>query len=97
VKFVNYVTYTTDKAKIAEHRPRHREYLNTLLKEGKLVTAGPFADDSGALFVYETDSAEEAAAIVAADPFSASGVFQSSDLKPWKLVFSNVGLLRTSG
>ena len=96
MKYVSYVTYTTDKAKIAAYRPQHRKYLSRLLNEGKLVTAGPFADDSGALFIYEADSAEAASALVAEDPFSANGVFRKLDLKPWKLVFSNVELLRTS-
>lgn len=96
MKYVSYVTYTTDKAKIAAHRPEHREYLSRLLNQGKLVSAGPFADDSGALFIYEADSAEAASVLVAEDPFSTNGVFQKYELKPWKLVFSNPELLRTS-
>jgi len=97
MKFVSYVTYTTDKAKITAHRPAHREYISGLLNQGKLVTAGPFADDSGALFIYEAGSAEAASALVKEDPFSTNGVFQKFDLKPWKLVFSNTELLRTGG
>lgn len=94
MKYVSYVTYTTDKAKIAAHRPKHRVYLSGLLSQGKLVTAGPFMDDSGALFIYEADSAEAASALVAEDPFSTNGVFEKSQLKPWKLVFSNLALLK---
>ena len=87
MKFVNYATYTADKAKIAAHRPQHREYLARLFEQGKLVSAGPFADDSGALFIYEVDSEKAAAELVATDPFSTSGVFAEHQLKPWKLVF----------
>ena len=97
MKYVSYVTYTTDKAKIAEHRSEHREYISRLLNQGKLVTAGPFADDSGALFIYEADSADAASALVAQDPFSTNGVFQKFELKLWKLVFSNPELFRTDG
>jgi len=75
MKYVSYVTYTTDKAKVAAHRPAHREYLSELLERGNLVACGPFADDSGALFIYDADSAESAATLVAKDPFAASGVF----------------------
>jgi uncharacterized protein YciI len=97
MKYVSYVTYTADKAKIAVLRPQHREYLSRLFSERKLVAAGPFTDDSGALFVYEADSAEAASALVAEDPFSINGVFQRFELKPWKLVFANTELLPTSG
>ncbi|MFB3918071.1 MAG: YciI family protein [Terriglobales bacterium] len=96
MKYVNYVTYTTDKTKIAAHRPAHREYLSGLLKQGKLVASGPFTDDSGAMFIYEADSPEAASALVAGDPFSVNGVFQKLELKPWKLVFSNAELLRAN-
>jgi uncharacterized protein YciI len=96
-KYVIYVTYTTDKAKITALRPLHREYLSELFNQGKLVTAGPFTDDSGALFVYEADSSEAATAIAAEDPFSTGGVFARFELKPWKIVFSNLELLRSGG
>jgi uncharacterized protein len=95
MKYANFVSYTTDKSKIAAHRPAHREYLSRLIQQGKLMAAGPFADDSGALFVYEAASGEAAAALVAEDPFSINGVFQSTRLKPWKIVFSNPELFRS--
>jgi uncharacterized protein YciI len=97
MKYVSYVTYTADAAKIAANRPRHREYLSRLQDEGKLVAAGPFTDDSGALFIYEADSAEAASGLLADDPFSINGVIESFDVKPWKLVFSNAELLLTKG
>ncbi|ANS65622.1 hypothetical protein SLINC_3398 [Streptomyces lincolnensis] len=36
-------------------RPAHRETLARLHAEGSLVTAGPWADDSGALLVFALD------------------------------------------
>jgi uncharacterized protein len=94
MKYVSYVTYTRDKEKILAHRPKHREYLSGLLREGKLVGSGPFADDSGALFIYEAETAEAALALIAADPFCVAGVFERRELKPWRVVFANPGLLR---
>ena len=41
-----------------EVRPAHREYLAELKAAGKLVAAGPFTDQTGALLVY--DVADEA-------------------------------------
>ncbi|MBI4694121.1 MAG: hypothetical protein HY749_08870 [Gammaproteobacteria bacterium] len=88
MKFVNHARYAADAGKIAATRPAHRDYLGTLLASGQLLLAGPFTDDSGALFVYEAETLEAARALVAADPFAQAGVFEHCDIKPWKLVFS---------
>lgn len=72
---------------IAEHRPRHREYLSALKEQGKLAASGPFEDDSGALIIYEVDSLDEAEHLLAADPFREVGVFQTYTMKPWRQVF----------
>lgn len=94
MKFLGYVAYTTDAARIATHRPAHRAYLTELLQQGKLIAAGPFTDDSGALFIYESDSAEAAAALLAGDPFSTQGVIVSSKVTPWRLAMANAELLK---
>ena len=72
---------------IGDVRPQHREYLSALKEQGKLVASGPFEDDSGALIIYEAETAEEAVALIEADPFRAAGVFQSYTMKPWRQVF----------
>ena len=69
-------------------RPRHREYLQKLLDEGKLVASGPWADDSGALIVYAAADEAEARALVSADPYTEAGVATRSELKEWNRVFS---------
>lgn len=94
MKFLGYVAYTTDAARIAQHRPAHRQYLTDLLQQGRLIAAGPFTDDSGAVFIYEAESAEGAAASLAGDPFSIHGVIVSSALKPWKLAMANADLMK---
>ncbi|MET8356399.1 YciI family protein [Micromonospora sp. NPDC005171] len=50
-------------------RPAHRELLKALHQEGKVVMAGPFPDDSGALLIFDVPDAEAFAAIVAEDPY----------------------------
>lgn len=72
--------------RIAETRPRHREYLGKLKEQGKLAASGPFEDDSGALIIYETDTQEEAEQLIEGDPFREAGVFQSYTIKPWRQV-----------
>jgi uncharacterized protein YciI len=89
VKFAAIIEYSQDKAKVEATRPVHRLYLQSLLAQGKLAATGPFTDDSGALIVYEAESAEQAEALLKADPFHAAGVFLSWRLRPWRVVFAN--------
>jgi hypothetical protein len=69
-------------------RPRHREYLQKLLAEGKLIASGPWVDDTGALIIYEAADEAGARAMIAADPYTAAGVVARSQLKEWHQVFS---------
>jgi len=89
VKYAAIIEYLQDKAKIAEVRPVHRQYLASLRANGQLAAAGPFTDDSGALIVYEADSPEEAEKLLRADPFHQHGIFVSWRLRPWNPVLVN--------
>ena len=60
MKFAAIIEYAQDKAKIAEVRPAHRQYLAGLRERGQLAASGPFTDDSGALIIYEAATREEA-------------------------------------
>jgi uncharacterized protein YciI len=86
MKFATMFSYGNAE-RIAEIRPRHREYLTRLKEEGKLFVSGPFEDDSGALIIYEADSEDDARRLVEADPFQEAGIFQSYTMKPWRQVF----------
>ena len=86
MKFATVIQYGNQE-KIAEVRPRHREYLGALKEQGQLFASGPFEDDSGALIIYEADSEDAARALIEADPFNEAGVFQSYTMKPWRQVF----------
>jgi uncharacterized protein YciI len=89
MKFAAIIAYAQDKAKIAEIRPAHRQYLGTLKAQGRLAISGPFLDDSGALIVYEAPSREEAERLLQADPFNQNGIFLHYDLKPWNPLIAN--------
>lgn len=95
MKFAAVIDYTQDKSLIAEVRPTHRQYLTELLQKGQLVCAGPFLDDSGALIVYEAETAQQAETLLKGDPFCTGGVFLRWTMKPWKTVFANPTLLPT--
>ena len=63
-------------------RPAHRERLAALAADGRLLAAGPWSDDSGALLVFLVDSRGELDEIVAADPYyEAPGV--NLDVQEW--------------
>jgi uncharacterized protein YciI len=49
-------------------RPAHRERLVRLRAEGRLIAAGPWADDSGALLVFDV-ARPELARIMDEDPY----------------------------
>jgi uncharacterized protein YciI len=93
MKFAAIIEYTQDKAKIAEIRPVHRQYLTSLKDKGQLAIAGPFTDDSGSLIVYEAATREEAEGFLKADPFNKNGIFVSYKIRPWNPVMANRGLL----
>jgi uncharacterized protein YciI len=86
MKIINYATYVDDHEVVARIRPAHRRYMAQLPTDGNLVAGGPFGDGTGALFIYEVDSLDEAQAIVAVDPYSTDGAFAQTELKVWNVV-----------
>jgi len=57
-----------------------------LADQGKLLHAGPFADDLGSLIVYEAGSADEVQVILNNDPFSKEGIITDSVIREWNRV-----------
>lgn len=68
-------------------RPRHREYLTSLREQGKLVTAGPWTDDTGALLVYDVADEAELRQVLANDPYTPLDVYEIAELREWKPLF----------
>jgi uncharacterized protein YciI len=52
-----------------ELRPAHRERLAALVADGRLLAAGPWSDDSGALLVFLVETRADLDAILAEDPY----------------------------
>ena len=52
-----------------ELRPAHRERLARMHAAGELVMAGPYADDSGALLLFDVADLAALARIVDDDPY----------------------------
>ena len=85
--FAAWVTYTNHEERIRV-RPSHREYLAKLLADGKLVASGPFADESGALLVYQAESEAVVRQLMDADPNNAVGAFGEVTIRKWNRVFA---------
>ncbi len=63
----------------------HVRYVERLLKEKKLVQAGPFTDGSGALAIIAPTDEQSAREIMARDPGIIDGVWDG-ELHPWTLL-----------
>lgn len=84
-------------SKRLEARPNHLARLQALRDQGRLLVAGPMPaidnEDpgengfSGSTIIAEFDSLEEAKKWADADPYSAAGVYESVDIRPFKKVF----------
>jgi len=85
-RFVVQLTFTEGDRRL-EVRPDHRAYLKELLEQGKLVTAGPWADDTGALLIYEVADEQAMRDILAADPYTRAGVVEVTQLREWNPIF----------
>jgi uncharacterized protein len=95
MKYVVIARYVNDVATVEKLRPAHRLYARQLATEGKLVAAGPFADGSGGLFIYEVGSLQEVEDLVAADPYVIGGAFASYETRPWEMLGANASAFTT--
>ena len=82
MKFAAIIEYGQDKDRLRANHPAHRAYLRTFLENGQLQAAGPFADDAGALWVLDADTAEAANEIVRRDPLVGDGVITGWKIRP---------------
>jgi uncharacterized protein YciI len=84
--FAALIEFTGDEELRLQTRPVHREYLRSLLDAGKLAMSGPWADDTGALIIYDAEDMAEAERILDADPYRDAGVIANATLKEWRVV-----------
>jgi len=64
-------------------RPAHRALLGELHKQGKVVMAGPLADDTAAVVVWDVATREEVEALMAADPYYSSNGVTTTSIREW--------------
>lgn len=64
-------------------RPAHRDYLARLVADGKLVAAGPWANDTGAVVIYDVTDRDELTRILDEDPYTPAGVVAETRIREW--------------
>ena len=73
-------------------RPVHLQHLDRLGQQLRL--AGALLDDAGtpegSLVVVEAETIEAATAIFNADPFVSEGIFETVEIKPWRLAYDHM-------
>jgi len=79
------LAFSDDPARF-EGRPAHRERLAGLATDGRLLAAGPWSDDTGALLVFVVDTREELDAIMAADPYYRTPGVTVASVEEWNPV-----------
>ena len=81
------LSFTPDPRRL-EFRTAHRDYLATLHQEGSLRMAGPLADDSGAMMIFDAETREDLDRLMAPDLyFTAPGVTVSS-IRQWSPILT---------
>jgi uncharacterized protein YciI len=81
--------------KIAEHLPRHLEYMIGLEKKGVLFASGPLAEADktrgDGLTILRAANAQAAREIAEADPFVVNGL-RSFELREWTVMEGSLGI-----
>lgn len=70
----------------ARVRARHLEYVAGLHATGRVLLAGPMADGSGALVIYQADDEAEVRRLVDQDPYTLEGVAADARIREWNVV-----------
>ena len=86
--FAAVIKFTDDVERRQQVRPTHREYLKSLLEQGKLFESGPFGDDSGALLIYDAADIAEVQEIMGADPYVPNGIIAEVQINEWNRVIA---------
>lgn len=81
------LTFDGDDEQRLAARPAHRRRLAELHRDGRLLMAGPWADDSGALLVFDTDE-DGIREIMAADPYYTMPGVTVAALRDWRPVLT---------
>jgi uncharacterized protein YciI len=87
------LAFSDDPARL-EGRPAHREKLVEHLAAGRLLAAGPYTDESGALLVFLVDDRRGIDQILADDPYYSGPGVTVAGVEEWNPVTRHPALDR---
>jgi uncharacterized protein YciI len=70
--------------KYGEVRPRHREFLSRLAAEGVVAVAGPLADQTAGITLYQAEDDAALQAIIDQDPYHLEGAVAERTVREFK-------------
>ena len=74
-------------------RENHLAYVRN--NPGVVRLGGPFLDQNGdmagSLMIVEAESLDAARAFHEADPYKKAGLFEASQVKPWRVTIGSIG------
>ena len=79
--------YDLNKSIYKQDLLEHAHYMNKLLDEGIILSAGPFTDSSGAQILLKADNEKEVIEIINQDPAIIKSIF-SYQIKTWDIKFN---------
>ncbi|TRO55981.1 MULTISPECIES: YciI family protein [unclassified Streptomyces] len=82
------LAFTASPERLAA-RPAHRSFLARLHEEGRLLAAGPWADDSGALLVFDVERVE-LGRLLDADPYYRTQGVEVVGIREWAPVVGSM-------
>ena len=68
-------------------RPAHRELLGRLHQDGIVKMAGPYADGTGALVLFDVAEKAEADQLIASDPYYSTNGVEIASVHEWNPLF----------
>jgi len=72
--------------KVADVRPRHRDFLLEHVATGRVAVAGPLADNTGGLVLWQAENEAELTELIDRDPYALEGVVAERTVREFKPV-----------
>jgi len=63
----------------------HARFMDSLFDAGKVILAGPFADDSGSMIILAAESVEAAREMLRDDPWAHQDILLAGDAREWMI------------
>ncbi|WP_020663922.1 YciI family protein [Amycolatopsis benzoatilytica] len=75
--------------KVADVRPRHRDFLKEHAEAGRVAVAGPLADNTGGLMLWQAEDETELGKLIDTDPYALEGVVAQRTVREFKPVLGD--------